>query len=130
MLFRLAAVHYINDVLVPEGTLVGKGTPWEISGPSMFMDPVDDEAKAAYEKHMEKWKGKRPPAEILSPPGDLKPGQKIGVEWPPSDKPPPPPSGMAEGGGGKPLPGQEVKVPSNPPKGPEGTPLGTPIKGD
>lgn len=97
MLFKTTAMHHISDRLVPEGTLVGDGTEFPISGPSMFMEPIDEEAKVAYEKNMAKWQGKNPPTEILSTPSSVPLGQRVPGSGPAPLKAGPPklgPSGM------------------------------------
>jgi hypothetical protein len=108
MLFRTTAVHHISDQMVPEGTLVGDGTPFPISGPSMFMEPLDDEAKKVFEARMARWGGKRPPAEIMLPPPSHVEGQRIGGQGPKAAVPSPA-AAMAPGGA-KPGPeGVQVK---------------------
>jgi len=53
MRFKLLSKHYFpGDLLVDEGTIVGDGTPYPVTQPSNAMDPLDDEAQAAVDKHM------------------------------------------------------------------------------
>lgn len=112
MKFRLTATHHIADQLLEAGTVVGDGTIYPITGPSMFMEPLDEEAKKAYEKRMEKWHGKPIPVEIQQPPSSIQPGQKIEGTKVEPPKAAPGPSGMGPAIDTK---GSETKV-SPPPQ--------------
>lgn len=84
MRFRLLADHLFGDAYLEEGTEVGTGTqvPWPqtrffdqvkrvwVEGPmapSMHMEPLDDEAEAAYAERMARMPG-GVPVEIMQPP--------------------------------------------------------------
>lgn len=80
MKYRLTAVHSIQDALLPAGTEIGDGTPypfrelgldgktWVPRLPSMFMEPLDQEAHDAIVKRNRQLaqKGARP--ELPVPP--------------------------------------------------------------
>ena len=45
--YRITEPHFINNEYLLPGTLVGDGTPYAVSQPSLSMEPLDDEATAA-----------------------------------------------------------------------------------
>lgn len=48
MRFKLTAPHAMFEQVLPAGTEIGTGTPWDYQGaPSMNMEPLDDEARHA-----------------------------------------------------------------------------------
>lgn len=49
MKLKLTTEHYAHDRLLPEGTIVGDGTPYPFFGVSQFMEPLDEEAAQAIE---------------------------------------------------------------------------------
>lgn len=109
MKFRLTSKHYAFDREIPEDTLIGDGTGYPMSGfggPSIHMEPLDDEARAAYDKMMAKYAGRRVPIEILgAPPTTLKEGQRIGIE---------PPKPGSQSGPPAPVPTPVPPAPPNP----------------
>lgn len=89
MRFELITPHYMHDAYLEAGTIIGDGTRWPVPynkagdpALSMNMTPLDEEAKAALEKHGDKWAGKEIPLEIQQHPRGLSPGQRIGGEGP------------------------------------------------
>ena len=71
MRFKLLTQHYAHDRLLEEGTVVGDGTPYAFFGVSQFMEPLDDEARAAIAF---RYGGKSPhTGEGALFPGELKP---------------------------------------------------------
>lgn len=44
--YRLTAPHYISDMMLGEGTLVGDGTPYPIPSPSLDMVGVDEASQS------------------------------------------------------------------------------------
>jgi hypothetical protein len=93
--YRLLADHVMADQVVPEGTEVGDGTAYPLVsmvqlldgtvrstpyGPSLSMEPLDDEAKAVLAKRME-GVGLIPP-EILQQPTGLPKGMPVPGQGP------------------------------------------------
>lgn len=65
--YRLTAKHYWRDQLLNEGTLVGDDTPHPVppEGPTLDMEPLDDDAKAKIAEFKEKVMKPLPPAPQL-----------------------------------------------------------------
>lgn len=87
MRFRLTSPHYINDVILPEGTVVGTGAIPFNGKPSLNMEAADAEAEAFLAENPNYWEktGQRPPVEILQAPNALVEGQRVGGLGPKAD---------------------------------------------
>ena len=85
MRFRLTSPHYINDVILPEDTIVD-GDLIRMK-PSLNMEAADEEAQTFLENNPNYWaaRGERPPVEILQAPNTLSPGQRVGGVGPKPD---------------------------------------------
>lgn len=89
MKWKLLMPHYINDALLPAGTVVGDDCQYNFNkpdgsmhAPSLNMEPADREAEAYLEKHPPKYASGQIPVEILQPPNEPVAGQRVGGQGP------------------------------------------------